>query len=75
MYFSVYLFALAAIMICLIPLVPRLLNVRICILRKIRLRRLADWHQRNFEGIIVAVRVIMAIMALILVGLGIDAMA
>lgn len=72
---SICLFGLAAIMVGIIPLMPKMVKLRIFILRKLRFRWLADWHQKHFEGIVIAARTIIAVIALILLGLGIDSLS
>lgn len=67
----IYLFIIAGIMLALIPMAPKMLELRIRILRFMRLNRLADWHHRHSMGFILAGRLIMVAMAVLLVFAGI----
>lgn len=51
----------------LIPLAPKLLRLRIYVLRKVHLKWLADFHERNFKVLVVIMRSIwvMIIVALL----------
>jgi hypothetical protein len=60
-------FGLAVIMGLLIPLVPRMIQVRIAVLRKLHLNWLADFHERHLEGLTWFVRALLAILAVLLV--------
>jgi len=60
-------FGLAVLMGVLIPLVPRMVQVRIAVLRKFHFHRLAAFHERHGEGIVWAVRGILAVLAVVLV--------
>ena len=50
----------------LIPLVPKMMNLRILILKKIHLIWLAEKHEQYYDGIVIAVRIIMGTIGLIL---------
>jgi hypothetical protein len=67
---SYYFFIVAAIFVAIIPLVSKMMALRIKMLRFLRLNWLADWHQRNFHGFVIAVRVILGVLAIVLVVLG-----
>jgi hypothetical protein len=60
-------FGLAVLMAVLIPLVPRMVQIRIAVLRKLHFHRMADFHERHGEGIVWAVRGILAVLAVVLV--------
>lgn len=60
-------FGLAVIMGLLIPLVPRMIRVRIAVLRKLHLNWFADFHERHLEGLTWFVRALLAILAVLLV--------
>ncbi|MCK5125621.1 MAG: hypothetical protein KAR42_05155 [candidate division Zixibacteria bacterium] len=72
MHTAIYHFGLAALIAALIPIVPKMVTLRIWILRKLHLRWFANFHEKYFDGMVIAVRVILAVIAVILIGLGID---
>jgi hypothetical protein len=47
----------------IIPLVPKMIALRVRVLRYFHLYRLADWHERNARGITVGVRILFALAA------------
>jgi len=51
-----------------LPLVPHMVQVRIGVLRWLGLKWFADWHERGFRQIVIAVRVMMLAMILVLLG-------
>ena len=63
-------FVLAGVMLLLLPLVPKMVTLRIKILRFLHLRWLADLHEKYFRGLTIALRVILAAMAGLLTALG-----
>ncbi|MFH1372361.1 MAG: hypothetical protein ABII79_00980 [bacterium] len=67
----VYYIIVAAILAGLIPLVPRMICLRIRVLRWLRWTGIADWHQRNFKPLVIIVRVIMLTIAVVMLVLGI----
>lgn len=69
---AIYLFIIAAVLILLIPLVPRLLAFRIRALRFLHLRSLADWHVRHFGGVILGIRIGIVIVAAALIYVAVD---
>lgn len=68
---SLILVILAAIMLILVPIIPKMISLRISILRWLKLNRLADWHQRYSKGIAVFVRVILIVLAGYLLYIGV----
>jgi hypothetical protein len=62
---------LASLMIALIPLVPKMLELRIAVLKWIRWNSMANLHVTHFGGLVTAVRIIMAAMAVTLIILAI----
>ncbi|MBU8933975.1 MAG: hypothetical protein KOO62_08195 [candidate division Zixibacteria bacterium] len=68
---TIYYFIIAAILVALIPIVPKFLCLRIKILRFLRWKSLADWHARHFGGLVIAVRAIMGVIAIVVLILGI----
>ena len=63
------LLIVAAIVVGLIPIVPKMVGLRIKVLRWLRLNRLADWHERNIKTLTPIVRGIMGAIALVLIGI------
>jgi hypothetical protein len=57
---------LVAVLAMTLPLVPHMVRVRIGVLRWLGLNGLANWHQRGFRQIVIAVRVMMLAMILVL---------
>ena len=66
-------YLLAALMGALVPLVPRMLQLRILVLRKLHLKWFAEFHERHMAGLIWFIRVVLVAVALILVWLAITA--
>ena len=62
-----FLLLIAVIMIVLIPLVPRMISFRIWVLRKLKWNGLANFHEKNFNQLVIVVRVIFALILAILV--------
>jgi len=71
---TIYYFVAGAIVLGLIPLVPQLVRLRIRALRFIHWQRLANWHERNFDVLVVAVRIIMAVIGIIVISLGFESL-
>ena len=61
---------LAVLMVGLIPLVPKMMRLRIRFFRFLRWNWLANLHEKHFRGLVIAVRVIMLAIATILLVLG-----
>ncbi len=64
---SLILLGATAITIGLIPLAPKLIRLRIRILRFLRLDWFANLHEKYFNGIVIAVRVIWVAIAIFLI--------
>ncbi|MHC4500989.1 MAG: hypothetical protein ACYS21_17960 [Planctomycetota bacterium] len=64
---SVYYFIVAAVLLALIPIVPKMIAFRIRVLHFLRWKSLASWHERNFRGFVIGVRLIMVAIALTLI--------
>ena len=62
----------AGILGIILALLPRLIQLRVLILRKLHLFRLADWHERNIAALVTVFRSILAvgILALLLLAIG-----
>ena len=52
---------LGAVMLCLIPLVPKLLRFRIRVLQGLRFEWLARFHERHFSVLVLVVRFVLRI--------------
>ena len=70
---STALILLAVVVLALIPIVPKMVALRVRVLRFVRLNRLADWHERHTGAITLAVRVMLGVLAAVLVYLGASA--
>ena len=57
---------LSCILAVCIPLLPKLIQARVWILRKVHLFRLADWHERNRTVLVTVFRVIFSAVILVL---------
>ncbi|MDH3892717.1 MAG: hypothetical protein OEV49_16770 [candidate division Zixibacteria bacterium] len=55
-----------AITAVLIPIAPKMLKFRILVLKKLHLIWLADFHERNFKVLVVAMRSIMVAIIVVL---------
>ena len=63
----------ACILAVIISLLPKLIQARVWVLRKVHLFRLADWHERNNAALVTVFRSILAIGILVLLLLTIKA--
>jgi hypothetical protein len=63
---QIVLLIVVAVTAALIPLAPKLLQLRISILRKIHLIRLANWHERHSKALVLAMRLIWVAIILLL---------
>ncbi len=61
------------ILAVIISLLPKLIQARVWVLRKVHLFRLADWHERNNAALVTVFRSILAIGILVLLLLTIKA--
>lgn len=61
----------AAVLVALMPLVPKIVVFRIRVLRFLHLTGFADWHERNFRVVAIALRSILAVIAAGLLIIGI----
>ena len=62
---TVYIIIACILAVC-IPLLPKLIQARVWILRKVHLFRLADWFERNSAILVKVFRVIFAVAVLVL---------
>ncbi len=67
---SIVLVIIAAILLGLIPIIPRMVALRVRVLRFLHWNWFADWHERNAHGITVGVRIFLAVLAVYLLTLG-----
>ena len=56
----------ACILVICIPLLPIFVKMRVWVLRKMHLFKLADWHERNQVEIVKVVRIIFVAVILVL---------
>ncbi|MEW6412710.1 MAG: hypothetical protein AB1483_09595 [Candidatus Zixiibacteriota bacterium] len=56
--------ALGLVFVFMAVITPQMLTLRIRVLKFLHLRGLADWHQRNFDGLVKYARLVLAAMAL-----------
>ena len=64
---STWLLIVAAIIVGMILIVPQVLRLRIKVFCFLHWRWLANWHQDHFGGLVIAARIILAVIAAILV--------
>lgn len=62
------LIIVALILFLLVPIVPKMVHLRVKVLRWFRLNWLADWHERNIRVLTPVVRTILIVLAIYLVG-------
>lgn len=60
---QLFLFCATGLILLLLPLVPRILNLRIAVLRALHLYAFADWHQRHYDFLVPALRVLFVFVA------------
>lgn len=60
---------LAALIAATIPLVPKMVKLRIAVLRKLHLNALANWHEKYADGIAIWARLVMAGVVIVLLAL------
>jgi hypothetical protein len=57
---------IAVIMIVLIPIAPKMIRLRIAVFRKLKWNGLANFHDKNFDQLVIVVRVVMALIFVVL---------
>ena len=67
---TTYYFILSAIVFSMVLIVPKMLQLRIRVLRFMHWNWFADWHQRNFGGFVIAARIILGCLGFMLLYLG-----
>ena len=65
--------AAACILAVIMFLLPKLIRARVWVLRKVRLFRLADWHERNSAALVTVLRSVLTIVILVLLLVAIGA--
>ena len=68
---SILLIIASVVLIGLLPFVPWMIQFRTRVLRGLRLRRLANWHEKNSIELIAIVRIIFLVIAVIIAAIGI----
>lgn len=68
---STVLLSLAVVLLALIPLVPKMIQLRVRVLHFVRLDGLANWHERNVRAITFGVRILLGLLAIVLGYLGV----
>lgn len=58
------------IMLLIVPIVPKIIALRVSVLHTLRLHALANWHDRNSKVIAVAARIILGALGLVLLYMG-----
>jgi hypothetical protein len=61
------LLIIAFALVILFIVMPYIIRMRIAILRWLRWKWLADFHERHMKGIVLAVRVILVVIAIVLI--------
>ena len=65
---DVALIAFAILLFVLIPIVPKMVGLRIRVLRWLKWNKLADWHERNITVLTPIIRSILFVLAIYLIG-------
>ena len=65
---DVALISFAILLFVLIPLVPKLVIIRIRFLRWVKWNKIADWHERNSVRLVPVIRSVMFVVAVYLIG-------
>ena len=58
---------LAFILVFLVVIMPKVIELRIRILRWLRWNRLANWHERNMKVLVPVMRVLLSVLVIILI--------
>ena len=58
---------LAFILVFLVIIMPKVIEMRIRILRWLRWNRLANWHERNMKVLVPVMRVLLSVLVVILI--------
>ncbi len=66
---DIALISFAILIFLLIPIVPKLVGIRIRFLRWLKWNKLADWHERNIPILTPVIRSVMFVVAVYLVGI------
>jgi len=62
---GIFILVACILAICIL-LLPKLIQARVWVLRKVHLFRLADWHERNQFVIVKVGRIVLAVIILVL---------
>ena len=66
----IYLMLTALFFLVLVLLMPKLVELRIRVLRFLHLRWLANWHERHFVGFVLSMRLLLGAVAVFLIVYG-----
>lgn len=61
------LLGITILLIVLIPITPRMIEVRIAVFRKLKWNALANFHEKYFDQLVIVARAILAFVVAILV--------
>ncbi len=64
-----YFLLIVIVLITFIPLVPRIIDVRMKILRVMKFKMAADFHGKHFHRLVIIVRTVMALVVIYLLAL------
>ena len=67
---QMYYIIIAIILAAMIPLMPKIIRIRIAILRWLRFKRIADWNERHFSRLVPIVRILFVPVIIYLLYLG-----
>ncbi len=63
----IFLVVIAAIMIVLFSVAPKLIQFRMAVFRKLKWNCLANFHEKHFDQLVIIIRFILALIVAILV--------
>jgi hypothetical protein len=61
-----FLLVISVLLVVLIPIVPRMIRLRISVFRKLKWNGLADFHEKYFDQLVIVARVVMALIVMLL---------
>ncbi len=62
-----FLFLIAILLTVFIPIVPKMLKVRIAVFQKLKWNSLANFHEKYFDQLVIIARTVMAVIIALLV--------
>lgn len=69
---AVALLIIGVVCLALVPIAPRMVSLRIHVLRFLHWQSFADWHQRHRAGLTLGLRLVMTALGVVLITMGLS---